>query len=247
MATNLDYARVSQDNWGRPYNADGGRFGQDHYDCSGHCVESHRELWLGSPHWRNGTLALVSSTLFALCRDEGHLVPFWAPAQPGELLFMPANPLLGNGPKGHVCMVALDTRKTSEARGHAYGVGSWPIAGRAWSGFRGRLPALQFVEGVPVPAAGVVKSTSKAAQDFANFVALVKMGWAHMAKVPWDVSQAKARPFERWIVQQYLMKHGYSIGVLGVLTKWAIMHAQKDAGVAPTGVVDAATIKKWPV
>lgn len=144
MPSNTDFVLASRAHWGKPYwNKDGTRFGPVHYDCSGHVVASYRECGAGEPP------AYVSSTLFTLCRDHGSVRPFSELPEPGELLFMPADPTKGIGSAGHVCMVDLNREMTSEARGTAYGVGTWTIRSRTWAPFLGRLPGIDFADTTP--------------------------------------------------------------------------------------------------
>lgn len=142
-----EFAMASRAHWGERYSQQNpGRYthGSGFKDCSGHVACTYRDVTGELPRLASGTFALVSVYLYVLCRDEGSLVPWDAPFHPGELLFMPDDPTQGWGNKGHVCMIDVNPLMTSEARGTAYGVGSWTIDSRRWARQRGRLPGIDF-------------------------------------------------------------------------------------------------------
>lgn len=141
MATSTQLLDVARTHWGKPYRLVG-RFGPDAYDCSGHVHAALSAVGIDSP--------TVSSTLWSWCKQAGLEVPIWT-APPGALLFMPENPSLGIGPSGHVALVD-HFGWTSEARGRAWGVGSWPIAGRKWSSHAALIPGITYPASQPAPA-----------------------------------------------------------------------------------------------
>lgn len=155
MTSNLVLAAAARAHWGEAYRQQNpGRYthGSGFKDCSGHVACAYRDVTGTLPRFRDGSYALVSAKQYQLCRDEGALVPFDSPPLPGELLFMPDDPWQGWGDSGHVCLVDLDVTMTSEARGTAYGVGTWTIASRHWALIRGRLPGIAYGEAAATDA-----------------------------------------------------------------------------------------------
>lgn len=120
---------------GHPYSVNG-RFGPQNYDCSGHVWAALRDVGLGG-------YAQSSSTQYAAGIKISYAEAVYTP---GALIFMPYNPLLGAGKAGHV-VVSLGNGWTTEARGHAYGVGSWPLGGRHWSPKAVRIPGIRYAGG----------------------------------------------------------------------------------------------------
>lgn len=131
-----DFLNVSVSHFHHPYSIVN-RFGPVNYDCSGHVWAS-----LASCGFRWG--ATTSSTMYGACVP----IPLsTAVHTPGALIFMPNDPYQGDGSKGHVAIVLNPFGFTSEARGHAWGVGSWPIAGRGFSMRAGLIPAVDYRAG----------------------------------------------------------------------------------------------------
>lgn len=137
---------------GRPYAADGGRFGTfphglpgEHFDCSGSQTRGLNDLG-------HGGVPTVSATQARWCRDNGldGLSVARASATPGAALFVGANHGYdGFGNDGHV-VGCLGNGWTYEARGRAYGCGSWPIAGRRWDN-AGLWPGVNYLAPVVPP------------------------------------------------------------------------------------------------
>lgn len=106
------------------------------FDCSGYV------------HWvcgRNGITIPQGSWNQALwCRDNGMLMSVQdAINTPGALLFAgDNNGYSGYGPSGHVGF-SLGNGKTAEARGSAYGVGSWSAYNRPWTN-AGMIPGVTY-------------------------------------------------------------------------------------------------------
>lgn len=165
MPTSTELLAAARTHWGKAYRLVG-RFGPNAYDCSGHVHASLTAVGIDSP--------TVSSTLWRWCRDAGLEVPFWT-APPGALLFMPENPSLGIGPSGHVCFVD-HFGWTSEARGRAWGVGSWPIAGRKWSTHAALIPGVTYAAEPAPDATAFVAAIAKLIEDKKNqsFVDAIK-------------------------------------------------------------------------
>jgi cell wall-associated NlpC family hydrolase len=118
---------------GRPYAADGGRFGTyphgqrgEHFDCSGGVSRALQDLGIGFNQFPT-----VSATQARYCRDRGTLVSYErAINTPGALFFWgPNRGYDGFGSGGHVAMV-YRPGWSIECRGRSYGCGSWPLAGR---------------------------------------------------------------------------------------------------------------------
>lgn len=144
----------SYTHFGHAYSTSG-RFGPNAYDCSGHIWATLRDLGLGG-------FPQSSATQYAACFKISLTQAFYIP---GALIFMPANPLLGVGPHGHVAF-SRGNGWTSEARGHAWGVGSWPINGRGFSAKAGLIPGVDYGSGsgggAPTPPniRDVIKATA---------------------------------------------------------------------------------------
>lgn len=132
MASVHDFLAHAILHHGHPYGTIG-RFGPIYYDCSGHVWAALRDVGLGG-------FPQSSATQFRACRE---ISLSQAVRTPGALIFMPQNPNMGVGPLGHVA-ISLGNGYTSEARGHAYGVGSWPIAGRGFSTRAGLIPGINY-------------------------------------------------------------------------------------------------------
>lgn len=134
-----------------------GRFGDEANDCSGHVWETVVE----SGAW-GSSFPSVSSSIFRFCWEfeGGRLrIPFaQAVHTPGALIYMPENPLLGLLSGGHIAFVLSDGM-TSEARGRAWGVGSWPIAGRTWSSKATLVPGVEYAPTPPIMKGVVNMST----------------------------------------------------------------------------------------
>lgn len=95
---------------------------------------------------------------WAACRDAGLLIPITqAIDTPGALLFV-----YDGTPNGHVAISRGDG-STIEARGRAWGTGTWPAQGRSWT-HGGLIPGLDYTED---PMAGIsiddIKQASKEA------------------------------------------------------------------------------------
>ena len=131
-----DFLAASVNHFHHPYSTTN-RFGPVNYDCSGHVWASLADCGV---RWG----PTVSSTMYAACIP----IPLsQAVHTPGALIFMPDNPLRGSGSSGHVAIVLNPFGFTSEARGHAWGVGSWPIAGRGFSNRAGLIPVVNYSGG----------------------------------------------------------------------------------------------------
>lgn len=101
---------------------------------------------------RGGAYLPAGSWLqYGYCRDHGTLIPYaqalWTPA---ALLFMPQDPSQGFGPNGHVAFSLGNGRDTSEARGRAWGIGSWAAPGRGFSTLAALIPGVDH-SGAPAP------------------------------------------------------------------------------------------------
>ena len=79
------------------------------------------------------------------CRDHGMLIAVPEAMQTqGALLFrFRGDPFLGGRPTEAHVAVSLGNRSTIEARGKAWGVGSWSVAGRGWT-HGGLVPGINY-------------------------------------------------------------------------------------------------------
>jgi len=96
------------------------------FDCSGytHWVFGRNGVSLPNGSWNQAIMGRDNHTLISI--DQ-------AIHTPGALLFMGANSgYSGYGPSGHVA-ISLGNGSTAEARGTAYGVGSWSAYNRPWT------------------------------------------------------------------------------------------------------------------
>lgn len=140
-----DFLRASTSHFGHPYSTVN-RFGPTNYDCSGHVWASLAQCGV---RWG----PTVSSAMYRACFP----IPLSVAVQtPGSLIFMPSDPTRGINSSGHVAIVLNPWGFTSEARGHAWGVGSWAIAGRGFSYRAGLIPVVDYQAGGGVAVPPVV-------------------------------------------------------------------------------------------
>lgn len=122
------------------------RFGPWSYDCSG-------DIWAALAECGARWGPTVSSAMYEACFP----IPLSVAVQtPASFIFMPTDPTRGQGDKGHIAAVLNPWGFTTEARGHAWGVGSWPIAGRGFSYRAGLCPLIDYKAGGGVAMPPVV-------------------------------------------------------------------------------------------
>lgn len=141
MTTGHDIAAWGAAHLGKKYNIHN-RFGPTSYDCSGFVYVACRDNGLTIPN--------VSWTQARYCRDNRTLISETQFLNtPGALGFRGANKGYdGKGPNGHV-VISAGNGKTYEARGRAWGTGSWKATGRGLVNW-GLIPGVDY-GGVQAP------------------------------------------------------------------------------------------------
>ncbi len=94
------------------------------------------------------------------CRQHGTLVDVpTAVRTQGSLLFLfGGDPFHGDRPRPAHVAVSLGNRSTIEARGAAWGVGTWGVAGRRWT-HGGLIPGIRYAAPPPAPLSADTSDT----------------------------------------------------------------------------------------
>lgn len=199
-----DFVRICLALRGKPYVW--GAAGPDSFDCSGLVMWATRQLGVTfSDHYTGDQW-----------HDSQHVSVAQATRTRGALLFE------GQNASQHV-VVSLGDGRTIEARGRAYGVGSWEIAGRPFT-LAGLIPGFSY-DAHPVPAPSMPPWPG----------VYYRLTTPHMGgdAVKW--------------IQRRLIAHGVSVGSYGADgdfgqdTKGAVVIFQRSAGLDHDGIVGPDT------
>lgn len=144
--SNIDLAvNFALDQQGKPYANDAGRFGPNHYDCSGLVVTSLRHAGIAVPPGID-----ASPTLCQWGISSNTLIPIADAVHIRGALFIRGG-ITGWGANGHVCF-SLGDGRTMEAMGAAYGCRIGNAIGRGWS-HAFKVPTADYGNNIVVPPA----------------------------------------------------------------------------------------------